>query len=101
MRPIPAKASDLGREDEKEEVLPDSPQRPDSGPSGPESGRWGDGNRLLLNGLLVPWTLPKAGRGRAFGPKTKSLNAWGSMMAALHRHGRVTDPRPSQYHPVS
>ena len=71
VRSIPAKASGLGIEDEKEEALPDSPHRPDSGPFGPESGRGGDGKKLLLIGLSIPWALPKAGMGRAFGPKTR------------------------------
>ena len=72
MRPIPAKASGLGLEDEKEEALPDSPHRSAPGPKGPGAERWGDGNCLLLIGLRVPWALPKAGMGRAFGPKTRS-----------------------------
>ena len=72
MRPIPAKASGLGLEDEKEEDLPDSPHSSAPRPFGLGAELWGDGNCLLLIGLRVPWALPKAGMGRAFGPKTKS-----------------------------
>ena len=72
MRPIPAKASGLGLEDEKVEALPDSSHRSAPGPKGPGAERWEDGNCLLLIGLRVPWALPKADMGRAFGPKTRS-----------------------------
>ena len=69
MRPIPAKASGLGFEDDKEEALPDSSHRSAPEPKGPGAERWEDGNDLLLIGLRVHWALPKAGMGRAFGPK--------------------------------
>lgn len=32
----------------------------------------GGGKKLLLIGLHVPWSLPKADMGRAFGPKSRS-----------------------------
>ncbi len=41
MRPIPAKASGLGLEDEKEEALRDSPHRSAPGSKGSGAERWG------------------------------------------------------------
>jgi hypothetical protein len=61
-----------GLEDGNEEVLLDSLHRPNPEPKGLGFGRWGDGKILLFIGLRKPWALPKAGMGRAFGPKTRS-----------------------------
>ena len=71
-RPIPVLGNAQGtRKPIRSKQLP-SPHRSAPGPKGPGAERWGDGNCLILIGLRVPWALPKAGMGQAFGPKTRS-----------------------------